>query len=648
MSLKCIGPMPPTAFLANFSAIVGASPPSQSRFKLSTSQAEGHRTLCVENHSFCTHLTFSSSPSGNHTEHACPSRVYAFSKGSKSCSPEDTKASPPVELVIEYTRSDPFRDPNPNLPVDRSRFDFQRASSRALDVLQKHGVVIKDILASHPRVFVFSVLISDEGARLLRWDRSGIIVTERFDHTSDDSPLLEFLRRLDHMSDEDRGHDTSFSFPSNDEAAIARAAFATSVHFPISPEAPLRKVSVRDDHSGENTFYVVSNPQTINDQLFGVNSRGYVATDLRDGSLVWLKDVWRHESSLFFKEGDVYRKLNGKNVPHIPSLRTAGDVGSQVTQCQDFLDAPWNCVETDLPTRRHYRLVLGTIGRPLHSFKSTHELCTSIRDAIEGHAKAYTELGLLHGDISAGNILITDDGGGLLIDWDLAFDVAAGRKGSVIGTWSFISGRLMQKPKEKEHVLHDDLESFFHVFLYHIAHFRPTGCLPSDLDTVYYAGMRDNVPYRTYLGKMSVFCQAVLDTPCFEGYVSAPCSTLIEQIRGIFWRGIYGNTTVTPRSRNAALKALQSSDRMLRLFNTALKKSTWPKDDGNMDAMATFRTTSPGIRQASRTSSGKRSMSTAFGDDSESESLVSVKRRCSLSRSSFTSSSSSSSSNVSS
>ncbi|KAI0318610.1 hypothetical protein OF83DRAFT_1027765, partial [Amylostereum chailletii] len=316
------------------------------------------------------------------------------------------------------------------------------------------------------RAFLFSVLISDEGARLLRWDRSGIIVTERFDHTSDDSPLLEFLWRLDHVSDEERGHDTSFSFPSDDEVATARAAFAASVHSSMPPDAPLRKVSVRDDHSGEDTFYVVSNPQTINGQLFGVNSRGYVAVDLHDGSLVWMKDVWRDETSLLFKEGDVYRKLNGKNVPHVPMLRTAGDVGSQVTLCQDFLDAPWNCVETDLPKRRHYRLVLSTIGRPLNSFKSTHELCASIRDAIEGHAKAYTELGLLHGDISAGNILITDDGGGLLIDWHLAFDVVAGRKGSV-GTWSFISGRLMQKPKEKEHVLHDDLESFFHVLLYH-------------------------------------------------------------------------------------------------------------------------------------------------------------------------------------
>ncbi|KAI0315908.1 hypothetical protein OF83DRAFT_1173383 [Amylostereum chailletii] len=605
MSLKCIGPMPLSEFVTNFLARgeASSSPPSRQPFKLRTSRGGKRPVLRVDSPGFCTHLTFSSSPGGTGSANvdAC-SRVYALSRDSSTLPAE---FSPPIELVMEYTRSDPFRDPIPT--TDRPRFEFQRTSSKAISILQEHGTVITDVLASHPRAFIFSILISDEGARLLRWDRSGIVVTERFDYTSDDSPLLQFLGRFDQMPDEERGHDISFSFPSNDEATTARAAFATSTHFPIPPDAPLRI-------------------EAINDRLFGVNSRGYVAVDLRDGSLVWLKDVWRHDTPSFFKEGDIYRRLNEQNVPHVPSLRSAGDVDSQVTRCQDFLDAPWNCAQTDLPTRRHYRLVLSAIGRPLSAFKSTHEL---------SHATAYSKVNVLHGDISAGNILITDDGRGLLIDWDLAFDIAVGRKGSIIGTWSFISGRLMRiEPKETEHLLHDDLESFLHVLVYYLANYRPTGihCLRYELHKVYYSGLRRNDPDENFIHKVSFFCDALLASTSFEGYLPPPCALLIEQLRLVFWRGVYANSTVTQRARRAALKTLQSSNRVLRLFNSALKKKGWPDDDGSMDVMAALEK-AVGIWGVSRVSLGKRSASTAFDGYSESESLVSVKRKCPLSRS---------------
>src|SRR6267142_105132 len=36
------------------------------------------------------------------------------------------------------------------------------------------------------------------------------------------------------------------------------------------------------------------------------------------------------------------------------------------------------------------------------------------------HTAAYDKTRILHRDVSAGNILITDKGGGILIDWDLS------------------------------------------------------------------------------------------------------------------------------------------------------------------------------------------------------------------------------------
>ncbi|KAI0318542.1 hypothetical protein OF83DRAFT_1056668, partial [Amylostereum chailletii] len=276
------------------------------------------------------------------------------------------------------------------------------------------------------------------------------------------------------MSPEQRGHDITFFHPTPQDISIARNAFSRSTHN-ITFEAPLYKVSVIDDVSEEEFFFIVSTPQACNDRVHGTGSRGYIAVDLRDGSLVWLKDVWRDNHPSSFKEGDTYRRLADKRIPHVAPLVCAADVPFQVTRTQDFAEAPWTCV---LPTpvgRVHYRIVIGVVGRPLNTFKNTRELCTSVRDAIEAHARAYKKLKILHGDISSGNILITDDGQGLLIDWELAFEVSVGRRGSPIGTWQFVSSRLMDDPETTQRLLSDDLESFLHVLTYLIVHHRPTG-----------------------------------------------------------------------------------------------------------------------------------------------------------------------------
>ncbi|KAI0294370.1 hypothetical protein BC826DRAFT_865491, partial [Russula brevipes] len=89
------------------------------------------------------------------------------------------------------------------------------------------------------------------------------------------------------------------------------------------------------------------------------------------------------------------------------------------------------------------------------------------------HTAAYNKTRILHRDVSAGNILITDKGSGILIDWDLSKKVKEytepkPRLHSRTGTWQFISVARLLDPWSSPHQVSDDLESFFWVLLYQI------------------------------------------------------------------------------------------------------------------------------------------------------------------------------------
>ncbi|KAI1792140.1 hypothetical protein LXA43DRAFT_1008158 [Ganoderma leucocontextum] len=59
--------------------------------------------------------------------------------------------------------------------------------------------------------------------------------------------------------------------------------------------------------------------------------------------------------------------------------------------------------------RSHMRFVVREVGRPVTQFRNTKELATAFRDAIIGHRTAMAKGGILHRDVSVGNVLIVDD-----------------------------------------------------------------------------------------------------------------------------------------------------------------------------------------------------------------------------------------------
>ncbi|KAI0320328.1 hypothetical protein OF83DRAFT_1053333, partial [Amylostereum chailletii] len=360
------------------------------------------------------------------------------------------------------------------------------------------------VFDSQPLLFYFSLIIIEDEARFIRWDRSGAVVSERFNWVETDI-LTEFLWRVNRASPGDLGRDTTVSEAAAKDARIARKALqAWSDKHPgfITPpadDAPIWRIEVFDDAVALNAPPKSPDPQPrvffgtrfySSTSFTGRATSAYYAVEITPGftrgkpdtRVVYLKDTWRIDLAGVEKEGNLYRAMEAAGVPNIAGLVCAGDVWGKNAKQRTMTSTihgdapPWLCSSMNsqhkLTPHIHYRLVLDTIAKPLCQFDSTWQLCSAVADALEAHQKAFLDAEVLHQDISAGNIMITPLGKGILIDWDLSMGTARDEDGGQewrMGTWPFMSYALLSSPVDsKTQSLPDDLESFIWVLIYHI------------------------------------------------------------------------------------------------------------------------------------------------------------------------------------
>ena len=125
--------------------------------------------------------------------------IYTDKSGRAAMTPNDIKR---VEIIGEFKYSendDPFED--------KVGKPFERNSNSAKDTLGQITQYATAQLAAQFRTHAFSLLVFRKYVRLLRWDRSGLVVTER---TNIDD-LCEFLWRFDQATAVARGVDTSIN-----------------------------------------------------------------------------------------------------------------------------------------------------------------------------------------------------------------------------------------------------------------------------------------------------------------------------------------------------------------------------------------------------------------------------------------------------
>ncbi|KAI0706491.1 hypothetical protein C8Q76DRAFT_787036 [Earliella scabrosa] len=242
--------------------------------------------------------------------------------------------------------------------------------------------------------------------------------------------------------------------------------------------------------------------------------------------------------------------------------------------------------------RSHMRFVVDVVGRPLTQFHSTKELVTAMRDAIKGHRLAMTRAGVLHRDVSMGNILIVGDYDldskprfeGFVHDFDyssmsrdipdaqltnmsaaelaqrLVAEADAGTLMNRTGTYFFLARGLLTS-RRTSHTIRHDLESFYWVLLWvvlrHVAYDSPHG------KKLYAIIFPDNNQSAAAGAKESWLDSDVFD---FSIKGNAPLTDLIREVAEML-----ENATKHLNGINY--------DTFLAPFEIALQRNDWPDND---------------------------------------------------------------------
>ncbi|CAL1696844.1 unnamed protein product [Somion occarium] len=338
------------------------------------------------------------------------------------------------------------------------------------EVLESIIEQVAEQFAHQHRTHVFSLIIFGRYARFLRWDRAGCVVSKGFEYHKNPRLLADFFWRFTFLSRAERGFDPTTTDATPSEIRAFKATVrnfiknaprnAEFLRPTLDDDYPVYKMQL-DSVNGQKMHLIIGKPfhGYKRPTCGGRATRVYAAYLKSEKRLVCLKDFWR--SHQLVSEAEMYQHLANHDVPHLPTNLAAGDV-----LVDSQLQSTSNQQHGRLWGLTHQRIVQ-EIAFPLETAKSSRELTQVFRDIIACMSKAWQSANVLHQDLSDGNIMITQEGRGILNDWDCGWEKTAEdpKNENRVGTWRFMSVLLCKNPF-KEHEIHDDLESCFWVLLW--------------------------------------------------------------------------------------------------------------------------------------------------------------------------------------
>ncbi|GJE93366.1 hypothetical protein PsYK624_095250 [Phanerochaete sordida] len=329
------------------------------------------------------------------------------------------------------------------------------------------------------RTHYYAFYIAGTWVRVFRWDRIGCLVSPAINLTRDPGAFYNILYRLARSnswgfdetavlaSPEDVQKLKNYNNPNEYFKEYRNMILDFSAFYPLYTISCPAVSMNGSDTRGKMMRYLIGRHISGHYSPVGRCTRGYIALDLENCELVFFKDQWRCLGRMR-TELDTYKRLHKFGVRYIATPVAGGDIDHHRTLTQDYLT---HIPEEERHSQRvHTRLVTKEVGLILDTYKDSPELLILLTNALVGHWDAWKYAGVLHRDISVGNIMIdAATGKGFLNDWDLAKWkedmenlVPASEPAGISGTMPFKSALSLRYPRKPPEVA-DDIESFVHV-----------------------------------------------------------------------------------------------------------------------------------------------------------------------------------------
>lgn len=335
------------------------------------------------------------------------------------------------ELPCEVKRSadeDAFDDSDTNL--NDSLYNMTDEGSRNLGQLV---IYYKEQALRQHRTFIFQVFIFGSFARFLRWDRSGAVVTQKFNYKKEPRLLAGFLWRYARLSPVSRGWDPTFTLSDSVDVRLFDDELKRVLRAPPADTASgVAKTIYRafeaimmkgeENQDDEYSTYTVNLSPSITWDFettliirrplheplspFGLATRTYLAYDKRHGQFRFFKDSWRIDDRYpihdfdqeephlrYLCEDEFYNLVKEIDIPQsgLPKVFYASDVKNADGTVQKTLtsDLPWagpsvnEWRKVSLPFCAHiHQHILQELLCPLRAFESSRELVGVISDVL--------------------------------------------------------------------------------------------------------------------------------------------------------------------------------------------------------------------------------------------------------------------------